>query len=169
MAMMLRTAPGRQTSTNPTTAPAMAAIGELDDEETGTGGGLGNVGGRGGVGGGGRGGGCGGGGALVAAPLIRVTPVTPVKPDDCSSVTSTALLVEPNVSSCTPTEVATATLRTSTTNLTSTPTTCVRRRRPVAYWLITCVTRQAVGLSTRSLANAATKDARSTAANVASV
>ena len=106
---------------------------------------------------------------FVSASLVRVTSVIRAKPDDCSSPIRTALLVEPNASSCRPTAMAIKMYATSTTKATSTPTTCVRRRRPATFLLTTWVMRTVVGLGSRSLANAATKAVRSAAPKVASV
>ena len=98
--------------------------------------------------------------------------MTAVNPEDCSSATSVALSVEPNASSCVPTEAPTSGFKTSTTNSTSTPVTCVRRRPLDAAALLlltTRVTRTAAAASFNSLATAETKDFCSAAPKVSFV
>jgi hypothetical protein len=145
----------------------MAAIGELDEDE----GGLMLESRLDKMGGGARKEGVdvSGGGAFVAAFFPRVTSVTLDKPAAFNSVTRALRLVVPNASSWVLIELTAAMVETSTTKSTSTPATCVRRRRPAASLLTIRVMRTVTGLSARSLAIAAIKAVRSAAPKESSV
>jgi hypothetical protein len=153
---------------DPNTAPTIVEI-MFEDDDDDSGGGLPVVDPSCVPGGGGWAGD--GGALLVLEPLVNVTPVVDVRPCSFNSVTREAESVAASKSSCEPTEDATASFKTSTTNSTSTPTTvCMSRRRlEVASTFVTLITRTFVGLVEMRLAIAATKATFSASMKLSSV